>query len=158
MSQKWIEEISISISEARPLSISVALGLSIHFTGTSSTVKYNPCLKVILKSLILIFHCLEWYTVLYPPFPIPIPGLIGQCWKQGRVAQHQAVQDNTNVLRYITPYSLIQINFISTHRSKVCRLQVWILCSLATIWLGKRELPFFQLYKLNLYGHFPNFR
>ena len=27
MSQKWIEEISISISEARPLSISVALGL-----------------------------------------------------------------------------------------------------------------------------------
>ena len=28
VSQKWIEEISISISEARPLSISVALGLS----------------------------------------------------------------------------------------------------------------------------------
>ena len=29
----------LSVSEARPLSVSVALGLSIRFTGTSSTMK-----------------------------------------------------------------------------------------------------------------------
>ena len=58
--------ICISISEAQPFSLSVALGLSIHFTGTSSTyvlLLNIPDYTVLADSNLLSFHYCLAYVV-----------------------------------------------------------------------------------------------